>query len=245
VDTQYKKPPITEAIISIVFAQPINDTALTDLQRKFSKHYPHSQPIENVHVNLNIGALPNTNVTETRERGYRLSSNDMTELLVLHPKSITVSQLAPYPGWQPFFERFCRDWTTRRRILGFQTVERIGVRYINRVDIPMEGKSIAHEDYLNVFPRVPAELGPLNAYTVQVQIFMDDLKAQLVINSASVPAPILKHASFVIDQDIVRLADVPQKDGDIFDLIGRIRDRKNHVFESCVTDQARSLFRDG
>lgn len=245
VHAQYKKPPITEAVISIVFKKLTGEEDLLDLQKKFSKYYPHSQAIENVHVKLNIGTLPNTNMGQTRERGYRLSSLDMTEILVLFPKSITVSQLAPYPGWDSFFARFRRDWAFRKRKLNFQTVERIGVRYINRVDIPMEGEAVAHEDYLNIFPRVPSELAPLNAYTVQVQRLMRDINALLTINSASVPSPLLKHASFIIDQDIVRQIDVPQRDEDIFGLINEIRVRKNKIFESCVTDHARGLFRHG
>ena len=195
-----------------------------------------------VSVNVELGDTPNSNVQET-DRGYRLSSSDLTELLVLLPRSITVSQLAPYPGWDRFFDRFRRDWRLWRRTLGFRTVQRIGVRYINRLDIPVEGPTVEHEKYLNVFPHVASEFGPLQAYSVQVKILMDDLKAELVINSASVPSPILNHASFIIDQDITRQVEVPQKDKEIFDLLDQIRHKKNRVFESCVTDHARGLFR--
>ena len=74
-------------------------------------------------------------------------------------------------------------------------------------------------------------------------MFMEDLECMLTINSAAVPAPILNYASFVIDQDISRETNIPQKDDDIFALIQKIRVRKNEVFESCVTDRARALFR--
>lgn len=239
---RYNKPPITEAVISILFEDRMGESELVDLQKALSRHYVHSQPIKNLHVKLRVGGGPDPDINQEHEVGSRLSSLDLTELLVLFPKSFTISQLPPYPGWDAVFTRFRRDWRILKRRLGFKTVQRIGVRYINRVDVPVEGAILAHEQYLNVFPHVTAEFGPLNAYSVQAQIYMEDLKAHLVINSASVPSPLLGHASFIIDQDIGRAIDVPQKDEEIFKLISQVRHRKNAVFESCVTDYARGLF---
>ena len=167
----------------------------------------------------------------------------MTELIIIFPKSIVVSQLAPYPGWDTFFERFVRDWKLLKRVLDFQTIQRLGVRYINRIDIPCNTPTIEHEEYLNIYPKVTDKFGSLAEYAVQAKVFMQDLECMLTINSAVVPAPILNHASFVVDQDIAREINVPQKDDDIFALIEKIRVRKNEVFESCVTDRARALFK--
>jgi uncharacterized protein (TIGR04255 family) len=239
---RYSKPPITEAVISILFKDPIGEGELVGLQKVLSRPYAHSQPIRNFHVKFQVGGGPGPDINQQQETGSRLSSPDLTELLVLFPKSFTVSQLPPYPGWDTVFTRFCRDWRILRRRVGFKAVARIGVRYINRVDIPVEGGIVAHEQYLNVFPHVTTEFGPMSAYNVQAQIYMDDLKAHLIINSASVPSPLLGYASFVIDQDIGRVTDVPQKDEDIFELINAVRHRKNAVFESCVTEKARGLF---
>ncbi|MHB1513939.1 MAG: TIGR04255 family protein [Acidiferrobacter sp.] len=239
---QYSKPPITEAVISILFEDPIGESELLSLQKALSRHYAHSQPIKNLHVKLQAGGGADLDINQEHEAGSRFSSPDMTELLILFPKSFTVSQLPPYPGWDTVFARFCRDWRILRKRLGFKTVQRVGVRYINRVDIPVEGGILAHEQYLNVFPRVTAEFGPLNAYSVQAQIYMQDLKAHLIINSASVPSPLIGYVSFIIDQDIGRVIDVPQKDDEIFNLISQVRHRKNAVFESCITEKARGLF---
>jgi uncharacterized protein (TIGR04255 family) len=57
-----------------------------------------------------------------------------------------------------------------------------------------------------------------------------------------VPSPILNHASFVIDQDIVKEINPPQSDESIYELLNEIRERKNKVFEDCIRDPARELF---
>lgn len=242
----YQQPPITEAVIGINFEENIEEVVLSDLQSNFSKYYPNHQLVENVNFKVEIDAsADNPKTTSIKEIGHRLSTSDQTELLILLPKTFTVSQLAPYPGWDVFFDRFARDWKILKRKLGFQPIRRIGVRYINRIDIPLEGEIVEHEKYLGIFPNITSKFGPLSAYAVQVEIFMKDLECRLNINSAAVPSPVLNHSSFVIDQDISREVNVPQKDDAILGLIEQIRSRKNEVFESCVTDQARELFKHG
>ena len=243
----YKLPPITEAVIGINFENLIGKDNLSYLQEKLSQYYPNHQPVENLRLKVELAVgednkkTANTDVAE--EIGHRYSTADMTELLVIFPKSIVVSQLAPYPGWDPFFERFVRDWKLLKRAPGFQPIQRLGVRYINRIDIPCETPIIEHEEYLNIYPKITDKFGSLMAYAVEAKVFMQDLECMLTINSAAVPAPILNYASFVIDQDISRETNIPQKDDDIFALIQKIRVRKNEVFESCVTDRARAIFR--
>lgn len=246
----YKQPPITEAVIGINFENQIGEAdLLLDLQKKFSQYYPNHQPVENLSFKIELGIgednKKTANADIAQEIGHRRSTADMTELLVVLPKSITVSQLAPYPGWDYFFSRFVRDWKLLKRALGFHPIQRLGVRYINRIDIPCHTPIVEHEEYLNIYPNVTDKYGPLTAYAVQAEVLMEDLECKLTINSAAVPSPILNHASFVIDQDIAREINVPQRDDEIFALIEKIRFRKNEVFESCVTDRARALFKHG
>ena len=77
---------------------------------------------------------------------------------------------------------------------------------------------------------------------MQAVLRIEDIGCKLTLNSAVVPAPILDHASFIIDQDIAKEVDLPQSDNDIYELLNEIRVRKNNVFEACISDRARELF---
>lgn len=211
---------------------------------KFSSHYPQHQSVENVKVALQLplGQKDSPTAEFDREVGHRRSSSDMTELLVLWRSAFVLSQLAPYPGWDELFQRFVRDWKVWKRVMGFQTISRLGVRYINRIDIPQSGSVVEHETFLNVYPKLPDAFGPVGAYAVQAVLPIEEIRCKLTLNSAVVPAPILGHASFVIDQDIAREVDPPQSDEAIYDLLNEIRVRKNNVFEACISDRARELF---
>lgn len=240
----YKHAPITEAVIEIKIDSSLDQTELERVSAKFLTHYPQDQRIENVKVALLLaiktGSHAKTKVD--RKAGHRRSSSDLTELLVLFPSSVMVSQLAPYPGWDQFYRRFCRDWKIWKKAVGFKTISRIGVRYINRIDIPMREQHVDHESYLNVYPRLPDIIPHVGGYAVQAVSSFEDIGCKLTLNSAVVPAPILDHVSFIIDQDIVCEIEPPQSDRAIFQLLNKIRTKKNAVFEACVTDRARELF---
>jgi uncharacterized protein (TIGR04255 family) len=242
----YKRPPITEAIIEARFADEMEPAQLERIIAGFASSYPHQQPIRNVGVALavppEVSAQPVAQFNQ--QVGYRRSSTDLTELLLVWPAIFVVSQLAPYPGWDTFFARLVRDWTNWKRLVGYRRVVRIGVRYINRIDIPTPSASgiIEETEYLNIFPKLPDGLGPMTAFGVQAVVPLGDIGCNLTINSGAVPSPLLNHCSFMLDTDIAKEGSVPQKDDEIFALLEQVRVKKNAIFEACVTDRARELF---
>lgn len=246
----YKRPPITEAVIGITFSSPINSTQLDSITNKFQATYPHKQQVSTFDLSVEINSAdPKDNRADFKPTvGHRLSTDDQTQLLVLWPNSVILSQLPPYQGWEAFIQRFERDWGLLKRTLGYQQISRIGVRYINRIDIPASlaaGEKetlVEHEQFLNIYPKLPDMLNPLDAYAVQASIYLKDIDCQLTINSASVPSPLLKYVSFVIDIDIYSDKAVPQSDPQIMELLNNIRTKKNMIFESCISHSARELF---
>lgn len=240
----YKHPPITEAVIGINFSTPIKKVDFNSVNKKFHSHYPNNKIVSNfdVAVEVHNGEVGNPTANFHKKDGHRHSTVDMTQMLVLWPASFSLSQLAPYTGWDDFLARFVRDWAIWKRTVGFQQIGRIGVRYINRIDIPIRNTITKYEEFLNIYPKLPANLDPVLSYAVQVARELIDIDCLLKINSAVVSSPILDHISFVIDIDISKELDPPQSDNDICDLLNKIRVKKNEVFETCISDRARELF---
>jgi uncharacterized protein (TIGR04255 family) len=244
-NSAYVRPPITEAVIEVVFTNEMTSAAIKSAAKKFIKQYPHNMPVQQYDVRLdlppNADKLPQANLTG-RGEGCRLSNDDQTEILLIWPQSFAVSQVAPYTGWDIFHKRFSRDFKILKKELGHREIARIGVRYINRIDIPSTGPTVEHEEYLNVYPKLPKALTPLLAFAVQAELQMPDVGANLRINTAAVPSPIADHASFLIDLDFFCMHDLPKTDKALTEHLEAIRVKKNEVFESLVTNKARQLF---
>jgi uncharacterized protein (TIGR04255 family) len=244
----YKRPPVTEAVIGIQLAGQISEADLRKVSSHFGDLYPGQQQVKTGVVQ--VVSLPDSRppVTNVHENvGYRRTSDDATEIILFMPNTLIISQLSPYPGWDVFFRRFTRDWRLWKREMGFLAISRVGLRYINRIDIPinpnfLEQGFINQEEYLNVFIQLPSVLGPTSGYTGQAVLPMNDLGAQLVINTAVVPPPLLGHTSFLLDIDIGKIQAVPQRDEDIVNFLNLARNKKNFIFEACITDRARELF---
>lgn len=242
----YKRPPITEAVIELRFDTPIDAAVLDSASSDFNLDYPLHVPLRNVGFQLDVppGAedSPTARINQ-QENGHRRSSSDLSEIVLLWPGSFVVAQLAPYLGWDAFFERFTRDWIIWKKVTGYRKIIRVGVRFINRIDIPFTSRVIEESDYLNVYPKLPDVLGPVASYGIQAQVPITDIDCNLVINSASVRSPLLGHGSIALDLDIFRERNAPQRDEDIYNLLNIIRTKKNEIFEACITNKARELFR--
>jgi uncharacterized protein (TIGR04255 family) len=238
----YKRPPITEAVIGLRFADPIDSATLDKVASAFKPLYPREDILKGVQIQMRLDSTSPASQS-IEQIGYRLSSSDQTHILILTPRppSLTMSQLAPYPGWNQFFGRFCRDWDLWKKSAGYRKIIRVGVRYINRIDIPTSEPILYEEQFLNIYPHIPEVLGPMMQYAVQTQSSITDIGCILTLNSSVVESPLIGHRSFVIDLDISKDSP-PQNDDAIYELINQIRVAKNGVFEACITDRARELF---
>lgn len=240
----YSAPPITEAVIEIKFSQPLEAGKLSKLNASLNKAYRQGQLVKSLFldVELNEGEVL-TRASSADVQGYRLEGADPAELLILWPQSIVLSQLAPYPGWDAFIARFKTAWKVMRRVGGYREITRVGVRYINRIDIPFEDGKAEYEKHLNIYPKLPPSMESLDMYTVQTLSNLPDIGCSLRINSGRMPSPLINHASFVLDIDIAKENNLPMKDDALFALLVAIRGEKNRVFEDCVSDLARDRFK--
>ena len=237
---QYKRAPITEAVIEIRVEQPLARPELERLVQRFRDEYASSEDF--IAYEVRVNPAERRADFEEQSRGYKLSSADRADVLVVAPTHLACSRLAPYTGWETFRRRAETHWRAWKRIIGYRKISRIGVRFMNRIDIPAaRGEPVQIQSYLRVYPRARA-MKRMQSYAMQMEGPLEGDNCRVVINSSSVPSPLVDHISFVLDIDISRQADVPQKDDVIWELIDRIRGYKNQIFEDSITDKARELF---
>lgn len=243
-ENAYNQPPITEAVIQIVFKQQIDKSKIDKFIKKLKSIYDDYQEstVYALNIDINKDGGSETKTETTPELVHRFLSTDVTQQFILNDSSILVSQLAPYSGWDDFFDRFIRDWTLWKKYMDFSEIKQVGVRYINRLDIEVSDSTIDFSEYVNAYPTMPDILDPQLSYAMQAKVPMNELKSILNFNSAIVESPLLNHMSLIIDQDIIKIFEVPQKDEAIYEYLNKARLIKNKVFESCITNKARELF---
>ncbi len=241
---KYKNPPVTEAIINFGFAEPIDSATIAKLKSKLHDEYPLSVDWKEMEVNFHAASRATT--FKDAVTGYRLSSLDQADILILADTRFAVSRLAPYTGWETLGDRAKRGWNDLRALTGYRAVSQIGIRYINRVDIPVQvvdGREggVRIEDYFEFYLEVKQPPFPgLSSHMMQAIFLLDNGK--VIVNAGSVPSPLLNHGSYALDIDVVRDKSVPQADQDIWAYVDSVREQKNQFFEASITDRCRALF---
>jgi len=242
----YSHPPILEAVIAINFLQPIANNDLFKIEKKLKKNYDASDTQSNVTMEVRVDSGSEPEFTQRiQQNGLRFSSADMTQTLHIWPEMFLVSQRAPYLGWDSFKERFLRDWGIFIKSNPNKEISQIGMRYINRIDVPLknESESINPEEFLTINPTLPKALSEIKNFSIQTVLELTDIKSQLKLSSQSVPSPILRFSSLLLDIDIIKNQDLPKSPKALIAYLDAARDKKNEIFEMCVTEKSRVLFK--
>lgn len=241
----YSHPPIVEAVVEFVTSAKVGYEDLLEMSKKFGKHYTNVASQKGYEIVIEAtGAAPSVRKEQGVE-SFRLTSEDQADIAIISETSMVSARLAPYCGWVHFMELIQKNWRIWARGKSGRSLTRIGVRFINRIDIPITAaQSITLRDFILLAPEVPAiSNSPLTSFLIQANkpTAHPDWDANL-ISTLVTPAPLLDHLSLLLDIDIYRTRNLPSKDSELWTILEEARVLKNSIFEQSVTDKSRELF---
>lgn len=240
----YENPPLIEAVCEFRFepSQPWDWTIPGLVYDKVKSEYPKKRQQNIVEVELRA---------EQEELAQRLKGgiarmqflrSDERALIQVGPDLLTVNHLKPYPTWKTFKEMIVHAFNVYREIANPRGIRRIGLRYINKIEIPEPRVEI--EDYLLAAPKVPEVVPQIFATFVQrVEIPFEQANGMLVLQSGSMRDEHTEGTAFMLDLDFFTLqADKLTLDS-AMEWVENAHDEVERTFEACVTDKARKLFK--
>jgi uncharacterized protein (TIGR04255 family) len=249
----YKKAPITEAVIELRVKLP-DGTAVDDLQR-LQALLPSSYgaPVDIYEdvttIEIRPGKLAPIAHTTRTHQGYRFAKTDESRVLQAKLGGFTYSALAPYESWETFCPEARGLWELYRETFHPTSVTRVAVRYINRIDIPLNvvdsRGQLELEDYFKTYPQITEELPhhTMAGFVMQVPVPQPDIESILLLKQGVVPPPRPEVFSVLLDLDIFReVTWEPNDDETIWGFLETLRKRKNQAFEASITDATRELF---
>jgi uncharacterized protein (TIGR04255 family) len=239
----YRRPPITEAVLELRLADPIEVDQVDKIRDRLADDYPvPPQIMQNISI---ISGPGNQNHTQVDFGGYRMSSADAANVAIIGRQHITASRLAPYTNWEAFTGAAKRNWAIWRKVAGWHEVARVGVRYINRIDVPNPNEvPVSIDTYLAFRPLFPEFEGfqGVDTFAINGLISVANSPFKLILNAGSTPSPMVRTVSFLLDIDISQEGNLPRNDEGLWALIDQIRSLKNRIFEASITNSSRELF---
>jgi uncharacterized protein (TIGR04255 family) len=164
-------------------------------------------------------------------------------LLTVGPDLLSVHILKPYPreGWEAFRPMIAYGLDEYVKVAAPAGVRRIGVRYINRVEVPERAAASRSEKYFRCVPGIIDGLpANLQAFLHRAEYTYDD-GVKLVTTFATIDGQ-PDTTSFVLDIDVILECANVLPFAQAMNAVDDLRRRERDAFEAVVTDELRGLF---
>ncbi|WP_019483253.1 TIGR04255 family protein [Arthrobacter sp. TB 23] len=240
----YSHAPIAEAIIEFVTepCESLDMVALEDLLGS-EDHYSDPEPAMSFKGEVSVVEAEVIGGVKGTKVGYVYRREDGKRVIQAHRDRFIFSWLPPYLHWDEFVDEAMSYWRRYVAIAHPEQLVRIGVRFVNRIELP--NRSVELKDYIRVSVDQPAYLPQaIRQMFAQLQFDLVAFSAVGTITALLQP-PDEERAHIVLDIDIRKTVEL-KLDDDHFDEVladelQESRDAKNFVFEACITDATRGL----
>lgn len=176
-------------------------------------------------------------------RGLRCESADHVHIAQFNRDGFVFSRLRPYDHWEEFHAEAIRLWKIHRDLAAPSGVQRLGLRFINRIELPVDGPR--PDDYLRMTSEVLPEMS-----LSRVGFFHRDVLAvpgyPYIVVIVRTVQPIQagggKGFGLLLDIDVFSTEPFDLRDDLLTQRLVEMRWLKNKAFFGSITEQALESF---
>lgn len=240
---RYRKAPILEAALEFRWQpdRPLSAVRTAAGLPAFSEfEAPKDRKLVNATLDLQGGEISH----ESKVVGVELVLKDGSQVAIIEADKFVFVQRAPYDQWQAFSQRALS--LLEPVVSGLEVAEfsRIGVRFVNRIDIPqVSGANVNTDDYITVSfngPRTDKDV----VHEFQMRVVKPTQKNGIsyALGVATTGSLLPNHTSIILDIDVFTEGPTPAS-GAVFEkFLSEMRVEKNDIFHSCLKKPAVDLF---
>ena len=232
------KAPITEALVDIRTKTP-DDLELDELRgfvTPLSQRYTTSklQTHFESHIRVEGGQPTPTVVARHAARGFSFFTANQDRVVQARRDGYTFSKLPPYESWAELKNEATELWVRYKEVARPETVDRVAVRYINRIPLPKEGIKV--EEWFDLHPNAPETLGPMREFLVRIAVtHPDNPQYRAVVTQATQPRAEDGALAMILDIDVFTIVDLNPESEEIWQTLDELRVFKNDVFFGTIT----------
>jgi uncharacterized protein (TIGR04255 family) len=238
--------PSIEAVIHWQ-ANPSNILEQATLMDELSRRLPDYPTLEPQHgIEIAFGTPDGTSEVSHRTQwnGFRVRDENQ-HVAQFTSTGAVFSRLEPYEKWESFQTEAMRFWDIFLEVAVPTTIQRLGVRYINRVFLK-SGENPS--TYLKIMPSALAELGLSTESffyqdTYQIPGYPYYVNWVRTIQEQPSDSVDYQHPALIIDIDVFTINELIASDREsLVKHLCKMRWIKNKIFFSCITQTALEKF---
>lgn len=240
---QLARPPLREALIDFQISEELSLSFAENLKDGILPGFEPVHPIKQGMFSFQIGATKPAAASVTKDEiyGRRYQTNDGARVVQARRNGLTYSILRGYSDWADIKNSTQDVWREYIHRAGNVTVQRIAVRYINVLELPIGFADF--DDYLAAGPRVPSGVPQsITGFLCHVVIPFPDHGAIGVVTQA-LETPTQTHIPVVLDIDVHKQVALNGNSLEIWSELDSLREVKNSLFFSFVTKKCLEAYR--
>jgi len=179
-------------------------------------------------------------VIETTQR-MQFFREDNKALVQIGPDRLSINHLRPYPKWvefKPLILDVLRNYVATAAPKGFK---RIGLKYVNKIEI--KEKVLDLKEYFKFFPTIPENIPKNNeGFQLRIEIPYGE-RDRLLLTLGSIDSPD-EVSSVLLDLDFILIAPESILVEGAAEWLEEAHNNIEYVFEACITDKCRNLFKE-
>lgn len=242
----FSHAPIVEAAVDLRAKPSVqwDQEGFRDRLTKGLPDYPEIQPQRSYRgkIKLEAGKPPAHQIVDLDWSGLQFRSKDKLQAAQFQKEGFAFSRLQSYQHWEQFINEALRLWKIFIEVMQPVAIQRIGVRFINKMSFPAE--DFSPEKYLVDFPRPLLSLGFIQSGFLHRDAFVVPETNYLVnLIRAIQPADSAPlNISIILDIDVFTKIQTELRYDDIEKRLAEMRWLKNKIFCGSITEKAKELF---
>ncbi|HOB70601.1 MAG TPA: TIGR04255 family protein [bacterium] len=240
---KYNNPPIKEAIFDIRFNERISEGDIQKISETFfkevEKEFPDKKLQRSFEENITINPDGERKIESKNEiTGYLFWSGDKKEVVQTRIDGFAYNILEKYENWEFFSKKAMNLFNVLKKVDTERTISRIALKYINVINLPLDNLKIS--DYISNMPPMCDEFPQtMKGFILKTHFVENDVN---IINIEKILPLKDNILPFVIDIDVF-VQNPSFEKADLQKRMEELRKTKNRIFELCITEKTRSLFR--
>jgi uncharacterized protein (TIGR04255 family) len=238
---KYANPPIVEAVCEFRLT-PETRWDLTVpglLYEKLKESFPQKEQRIIQEVELAQGSEGLQQQIRTSER-IMFFTSDRKMLVQVGTRLLVVNALKPYPHWEGFKPRIEMAWKSLQATIEVHGLERIGLRYINHIELPAQGVKLS--EYFEFYPFVGQRLPQqVVSFIAGVEFSYADGRDHCRVQLTPILGSVGKHL-LMLDLDYFVARPRSVEVAKVIDWIEEAHNRVEEIFEGCITEKLREMF---
>lgn len=237
----YSKSPIQEALIDVKvsYGAEFNLNSVESLHDEFREDLPQKTARNSVVFSINPEEGSSVNNSEVD--GFMFRAGDGSRVLQITKEGFTFSLINTYSGWEEFFGEAMRYWEIFLNKLAPISINRLGIRYVNKINIPKETDNLS--DYFTT----QASLGGITNKPTELflrAVIPHDKNICIVTEATNQTLVVGDEQGFILDIDVFNEepfnASEKQK---LTEQLEELRAVKNDVFQKSLTSKTKDMFK--